>query len=254
MSEVLDIDDLERAEALLDRVDETQIRLEADIARSESIVAAIALASGTERTTGAASSTIDMLRYAQELEASEDADLKAVAALLRSEIIDGVDGSKMQKDDVVDRLGRLAVKDEIARLGLLDANTFNANLGKEVTRHMRVQDSLAFFVVEYDEALEVEVEDELRLVRALRELAINPGEVVGHVGEKGYGVLIPWLEPAQAQGLMGTFDALVRGALPNEVASIGMNAGVPAAGAGATRFEFPKMTPQSAALGRGRGR
>jgi hypothetical protein len=252
MSEVLDIDDLERAEALLDRVDETQIRLEADIARSESIVSAIALASGTERTTGAASSTINMLRYVQELEASEDADLKAVAALLRSEIINGVDGSKMQKDDVVDRLGRLAVKDEIARLGLLDANTFNANLGKEVTRHMRVQDSLAFFVVEYDEALDVE--DELRLVRALRELAINPGEVVGHVGERGYGVLIPWLEPAQAQGLLGTFDALVRGALPNEVASIGMNAGVPAAGAGATRFEYPKMTPHSAALGRSRCR
>ena len=252
MSEVLDIDDLERAEALLDRVDETQIRLEADIDRSESIVSAIAFAIGTERPLSAASSTIDMMLYVQELEASEDADLKAVAALLRSEIIDGVDGSKMQKDDVVNRLGRLAVKDEIARLGLLDANSFNANLGKEVTRHMRVQDSLALFAVEYDKGLEVE--DELRLVRALRELVINPGEVVGHLGAMGYGVLIPWLEPAQAQGLMSTFDALVRGALPNRAASIGMNVGIPAAGAGATRFEFPKMTPQSAGLGRGRGR
>ena len=253
MSELLKIDNLERAEMLLAQIDDTQQRLEADIGRSESIVAAIEIASGSERANAPAGATIDMLRYVEDLEASQDADLIAVAALLRAEILDGENASKMQKDDVVDRLGRLAVKDEIARLGLLDVNAFNANLGKEVTRHMRVQDSLALFVVEYDKALEAE--EELRLVRALRELAINPGEVVGRVGETGYGVLVPWLEPAQARALMGTFDALVRGALPNQLASIGMNAGVPEAGAGATRFEWPKVMPQTPSLaGRSRGR
>jgi hypothetical protein len=147
----------------------------------------------------------------------------------------------------------LAVKAEIARLGLLDPGAFSANLGNEVTRHMRVQDSLALFVVDYDEGLELE--DELRLVRALRELATNPGDVVGRIGSQGYGVLVPWLEPKQARGLMGTFDALVRGALPNQLASIGMNAGVPDAGAGKTRFAWPTLTPQTRSInGRGRGR
>jgi hypothetical protein len=253
MNDLLKIDNLERAELLLAQIDDTQGQLEADIGRSESIVAAIEIASGSERANTPTGATIDMLRYVEDLEASQDADLIAVAALLRAEILDGERASQMQKNDVVDRLGRLAVKDEIARLGLLDANAFNANLGKEVTRHMRVQDSLALFLVEYDRGLEVE--EELRLVRALRELAINPGEVVGRAGETGYAVLVPWLEPAQARSLVGTFDALVRGALPNQLGSIGMNAGVPDAGAGATRFTWPNVMPQSSALAsRSRGR
>ena len=253
MSDVLQLDNIERAEAMLDQIDDAQVRLEADIARSESIGSAIAIANGTKRAQAGVDKTIDMVRYIAELEASEDADLIAVAALLREEVIDGASAGAMTKDDVVNRLGRLAVKDEIARLGLLAAGAFSANLGNEVTRHMRVQDSLALFVVDYDEGLELE--DELRLVRALRELATNPGDVVGRTGSQGYGVLVPWLEPEQARGLMGTFDALVRGALPNQLASIGMNAGVPDAGAGKTRFAWPTLTPQTRSInGRSRGR
>jgi len=253
MSELLKIDNLDRAEMLLAQIDETQAQLEADIGRSESIVAAIDIASDSGRAKAPTGPTIDMLRYLEELEASQDADLIAVAALLRAEILDGEHASRMQKDDVVDRIGRLAVKGEIARLGLLDANAFNATLGREVTRHMRVQDSLALFVVVYDTALEAE--EELRLVRALRELAINPGEVLGRVGERGFGVLVPWLEPAQARSLMSTFEALVRGALPEHRGSVGMSAGIPEAGAGATRFAWPTMVAQSPTLAvRSRGR
>lgn len=151
--------------------DDAQARLEADIVPSEFLGTAIA-AGMPGRGDARLASTIDMVRYLAELEASEDADLRAVGALLRAEMAQSADASTMVKDDVVACLGRLAIKEELTCLGLIDAATFAKVLSTEVTRHIRMQDSLALFVVEYDD--ELALEDELRLVRAPRELTFKP--------------------------------------------------------------------------------
>jgi len=251
MSDVaIGLDNLARADALLQQQDEVQLRLEADIGLSEVIDRALDAAASRDAGIPRVQSTIDMTRYIAELAGTEDEDLRAVAAILREEYA-GVPPSETTTEDVLTRLDRLAIKREIARLGVLDVDAFRANVSEEVNRHRRIQDPLALYVVRYDTALEAE--EELRLVRALREIAVNPGETIGRVEPQSYGMLIPWIEPERARGLLGTLDALVRGALPHRQAALGLSAAVP--GPGRSHFPWPTPTAQPRVMnGRSRSR
>ena len=253
MSDVaIELDNLARANALLEQQDEVQLRLEADIGLSEAIDLALDAAASRDAGIPSVQTTIDMARYIAKLAGTEDEDLRVVAAILREEYA-GVSPSETTTEDVLTRLDRLAIKREIARLGVLDVDAFRANVSDEVTRHRRIQDPLALYVVRYDSALEAE--EELRLVRALREIAVNPGETIGRVAPRSYGMLIPWIEPERAQALLEMLDALVHSALPHPHAALGLSAAVPEPGPGRRDFPWPTPAAPSRALnGRSRSR
>jgi hypothetical protein len=134
MSELaVELDNLVRVDTLLAQQDEIQLRLEADIGLSEAIDLAIDAASSRDAGVAKLHSTIEMARYIAKLAGAADEDLRAVAAI-PSEEYGGAAPSAATTEDMLDRLDRLAIKREIARLGVLDVEVFRANVSDEVTR------------------------------------------------------------------------------------------------------------------------
>jgi hypothetical protein len=248
--DVTELDDLDRAEALLGMLDANQARLDKDIATVEGLRDGLKIG---ERARGGQNSSVDFLQYIEELERSDDADLRDVAARLRAGIND-LNGREMTIPDILNAVDLIAQRDVFARLGVVDNATFEETVRQEIALHQRCGDSLAVFSLEVKD---LTASEERQIAEAFAEMSQHPGDVLGRT-ERGFAFCIPWTEQAQAVQFERVFREIAKHVLPDHELAIGMRVGVPPANASLASFARPEVAllapRETPALGGGRTR
>jgi hypothetical protein len=248
--DVTELDDLDHAEALLGTLDTNLARLDNDIATVEGLRAGLQIG---ERTRRGENTRVDFLQYIEELERSDDADLRDVAARLRATIKDG-DGREMTIPQILEAVDVIAQRDVFARLGIVDDATFEQTVREEIALHQRSSDSLGVFTLEVKN---LTASEERQMAEALSEMAKLPGDVLGRTA-RGFAFCIPWTDQRQAAQVDRVFREIVRHVLPDHELAVGMHVGIPAANATVATFTRPDAAPLAQrvapALGGGRSR
>jgi hypothetical protein len=248
--DVMELDDVERAEALLSTLDANLARLDNDIATVEGLRGGLQIG---ERARRGENTSVDFLQYIDELERSDDADLRDVAARLRAGISNR-DGRVMTIPEILEAVDVIAQRDVMARLGIVDDATFEETVLQEIELHQRCADSLGVFTLE---ANKLTATEERQMAEALSEMSQLPGDVLGRTA-RGFAFCIPWTDQRQAAQFDRVFREIARHVLPDHELAVGMHVGIPAADATVATFTRPDASPLahrvSPALGGGRSR
>jgi hypothetical protein len=150
-------------------------------------------------------------------------------------------------NDFIGRLDRLVTRKELAQLCVLDVKAFEAAIIEEHQRHRRLKEPMALYEVRAERTLDAR--EEVCLAGALSEFTINPDDRIGRLGDSHFGVLIPWIDPTYATGLLKTFTALAQQALPDAELAVGLVATTPNA-----QLQRPALNPIAPELALRRGR
>jgi hypothetical protein len=231
--DIVGLDDLDLATALLDQGDETTAILRRAVDRAEAITVAIDVA----QSEGASVDLpfVDTPAYLETLMESEDEDIRAVGAMLQ-EAVGPMGVTHETAADFIGRIDRLIQQRDNAEACLLEIDEFAAAVTSELVRHRRLKEPLALYEVSSERAMTAD--EERRLVSALREFTVNPDDRIGRLGTDHFGVLVPWIDPVRASGLLKTFSALVTEAVPQIELGVGVSAETPPPG----RSTFPSAT------------
>jgi hypothetical protein len=219
------IANLERALADVDHIEDLNARLLEDVNRAEAIEEAVRVAQGRASLEKVQLTGIDVSGYLSELAASEDADIQAVAAMLR-ETYNFEPPTEGTTDEILERVDSLLAKRDMAQLGFLEAQEFMQTLDQEINRCWRSGESLAVFKVHVSG--DRTPADDARIAKSLRDFAFIASDRIGAY-EDGFGIIMPWMNQAEASSVLETLGHIVAHDTPDRSISVGTMSIIPTA-------------------------